>query len=507
MRDRIDGETIRWLDALNREGSFHGTSDALLLDRFLEEQGRGSEAAFEVIVRRHGPMVMRLCHGVLRDDHAADDAFQATFCVLARRASDIRNCDRLAPWLGRVARRIALRSRKAAARRAALEQHVAAKEERVVHASEEGLEAESASLIRQEVDRLPERDRLLVQLTYWQGKSYQEAASLLRWPVGTVRSRLSRIRERLGRSLSRLGVAPGLLVVIGLALPGTNTMAAQPSEALILKTVRLAQHYGFEISKAAEAGIVSASVAGLVEGEFAAMVISWKWVAALMLAGATATAGITRLAVNAPVSDVPQAAQAAAPIRLASQKKEESKSLLTNGGVEEGTGDTPSHWNLGSAVPGVEYRWSRDIAHTGKGSLRLKKTAQRYFPIAQWFQEVAHQGKGRRLKVFAWVKADVIGKAILDAQFIDKKGDWSHAWVAYIGAKEAGQDPVSHDWKRYEGVVDIPPDTKQILIAPQIYGPGTVWFDDLGAEYTDAPVTDPTAGLKGRVFDIVKVIR
>jgi RNA polymerase sigma-70 factor (ECF subfamily) len=154
-------------------------------------------------------------------------------------------------------------------------------------------------------------------------------------------------------------------------------------------------------------------------------------------------------------------------------------------------GDTPSAWTKGATIPGVKYLWSRDTGHTGKASLCLKKTAQRYFPIAQWIQKVDQKGDSPRLRVSAWVKADQVTKAILDAQFLDSKGGWSHAWAAYIGPKDPDKPPFTHDWKRYEGVVTIPPGTKQIIIAPQIYGPGTVWFDDLGAEYTHDPATDP----------------
>ena len=100
-----------------------------------------------------------------------------------------------------------------------------------------GLEA--ASLVRAEVDRLPEADRLLLQLTYWQGKTYEEAAALLSWPIGTVRSRLSRVRERLRGRLARLGLAP-VLAVAGSAAPVEEASAAQPPEALILRTVRAA---------------------------------------------------------------------------------------------------------------------------------------------------------------------------------------------------------------------------------------------------------------------------
>ena len=98
-----------------------------------------------------------------------------------------------------------------------------------------------------------------------------------------------------------------------------------------------------------------------------------------------------------------------------------------------------------------------------------------------------------RLKVVAFVKAQKTTKAILDVQFVDHDGQWTHKWVAYIGAKEAGDPPVTHDWKKYEGVVAIPEGTEKLIVAAQIYGPGEVWFDDVAAEYTRAEATDPLA--------------
>jgi hypothetical protein len=82
-------------------------------------------------------------------------------------------------------------------------------------------------------------------------------------------------------------------------------------------------------------------------------------------------------------------------------------------------------------------------------------------------------------------------RSILDAQLVDRAGKWTHSWVAYIGPKEPDTVPVTHDWKLYQGVVAIPPNTKENIIIRQIYGPGTVWFDDLGADYTNDPTTDP----------------
>ena len=129
----------------------------------------------------------------------------------------------------------------------------------------------------------------------------------------------------------------------------------------------------------------------------------------------------------------------------APQAKDDDRSILTNAGVEDGEGDSPRAWTSGATIPGVEYLWSRE-GHTGKASLCLKKTAQRYFPIAEWAQKVDRQGNRPRLRVSAWVKADGVTKAILDAQFVgefEMGHKWQHAWAAYIGQKKSG-DPLAN---------------------------------------------------------------
>ncbi|OJW08504.1 MAG: hypothetical protein BGO49_12490 [Planctomycetales bacterium 71-10] len=467
------GEAGRWLEALESEGTAAGLRDGELLQRFLDAPGASGEAAFEAIVRRHGPAVLGTCRGILRDDHDAEDAFQATFLVLARRAATVRDRDRLAPWLARTARRIALRARKASARRRALEG--AALDFEVGSAQAPGAAlaaAEAAALVRAEVDRLPESDRTLLRLTYWRGRSYEEAAEAVARPIGTVRSRLARARDRLRERLARRGIG------------ATFAAAARPSDALIVQTARLAG----ATRAATAAGTVPAAVAALVEGELAMTTIRRGLFAASLLVGGAATGALAlSYAADAPA---PPAVQAEA---AKGEEKEEAKVPIRNAGVEEGAKDDPEAWSRGGEVAGVEYSWSRDAAHGGKGSLALKKTVKRYFPIAQWTQEVPRQGDAPRLRVAAWVKADEMTKAILDVQFLDDAGEWSHAWAAYIGPKDPDASPVSHDWKRYEGVVAIPPKTKTLVIGGQVYGPGSVGFDDFEASYTEAPATDPLA--------------
>jgi predicted esterase len=143
-------------------------------------------------------------------------------------------------------------------------------------------------------------------------------------------------------------------------------------------------------------------------------------------------------------------------------------------------------WRKGADVRRVRYIWDRQVAYEGRASLCLKKTEDRYFPIAQWHKQFAYGGKGKKLEIAAMVKAEEVTKAIIDVQFIGE-GDAAigHEWAAYIGAKEAGDAPVSHDWKEYSGTVAIPAGTKAIMIGLQIYGPGAVWFDALSAEYVE----------------------
>jgi hypothetical protein len=159
------------------------------------------------------------------------------------------------------------------------------------------------------------------------------------------------------------------------------------------------------------------------------------------------------------------------------------ENILQNGGAEEGD-KSPKGWSQGAEIDGVEYIWDKKVGQQGKASLCLAKTAQRYFPVAQWYQVVDRASDQPALQVSAQVKAEGVTKAIIDVAFLDEKGEMvGHKWAAYIGAKEAKDAPVSHDWKEYTGRVELPPGTKKIQIGLQMYGPGKVWFDEMRAEY------------------------
>lgn len=163
--------------------------------------------------------------------------------------------------------------------------------------------------------------------------------------------------------------------------------------------------------------------------------------------------------------------------------------LLVNSDFEHGEQDIPTAWSKGPRISTVKYVWDRGVAHSGRGSLAIFKTADRYFPIAEWNQSIDAAGKGPSVEVSAWVKADQMHKAVLDVQFLKEDGLFQHKWAAYIGAKEDGDPPANHDWKRIGAVVKIPAGTTEIVIAPQVYGPGKVWFDDIDVRFTHEPPT------------------
>jgi len=151
---------------------------------------------------------------------------------------------------------------------------------------------------------------------------------------------------------------------------------------------------------------------------------------------------------------------------------------LKNLNMEEGVG-SPAAWQKGTPVTGVEQTWDRTTAHAGKASLCLKKTAQRYFPITQWNQSVTVEPSSavRKLRVRCWVKAQAVTKAIVDVTY--QAPQPGHKWAAYIGQKQDSDPVATHDWKLYEATVEVPAQASKVGIALQIYGPGTVWFDDL----------------------------
>src|SRR5579885_295337 len=175
--------------------------DAELLERFI---GRRDEAAFEVLLWRHGPMVLGLCRRILRDSHTAEDAFQATFLLLAQKAASIAKANAIGSWLYKVAYRVAQRARRQSAREPACTSDVGLL---LAPVTDTWLSHEQYSLLDDAIQQLPERYRAPVVLCYMQGKKIREAATELGCPTATISTRLRRARALLERNLRRRGVA------------------------------------------------------------------------------------------------------------------------------------------------------------------------------------------------------------------------------------------------------------------------------------------------------------
>jgi RNA polymerase sigma factor (sigma-70 family) len=203
-------------------------------------------------------MVLRTCRGVLRDDHEAHDAFQATFLILVRKSGTLWVRDSLGPWLHRVACRAAGRARVAAVRRRAIERKA---DERPIDRSAGTDLAELAAILHEEVERLPERYRAPVVLCDLEGRSQEDAARHLGCPAGTVKSRLARGRDRLRSRLRRRGLGPATVLSVASAGGAVEGPVVSP-DVLAESTIQSAIH----LTSAAATGAVPTSVAALAEG-------------------------------------------------------------------------------------------------------------------------------------------------------------------------------------------------------------------------------------------------
>jgi RNA polymerase sigma factor (sigma-70 family) len=230
--------------------------DEYLLRQFLNGTESESQDAFGTLVERHGPMVLGVCRHVLHGHHDAEDAFQATFLVLARKAGSIRNGRVLAGWLHEVAHRIAIKARASAARRRTLEREGVAMSPAAFESNTQDEAAawkELRPVLHAEVEMLPDRYRIPVILSYLEGKTNEEVAKLLRWPVGTVKGRLSRARDLLRRRLLRRGLALSAAFLMTALSHGTVFAEVVPSE-LVRRTVRLAAKHGARAASSVAAG-------------------------------------------------------------------------------------------------------------------------------------------------------------------------------------------------------------------------------------------------------------
>ncbi len=266
-------------------GGLGERTDEQLLERFVTCQ---DESAFEAVVQRHGPMVLGVCRHLLWDVHDVEDAFQATFLVLVSKAASIRTKTLLANWLYRVAYRVALRARANAAQRRARETQGV--EVTAAQPEAGGIEPLMRPILHEELNRLPDKYRIPIVLCYLQGKTNEETARQLAWPVGTVKGRLTRARELLRSRLTRRGVALSTGAVAVLLGPSA-TSAAVPT-ALVESTVKAAL---LVAAGQAAAGIVSVHAAALSQGILRTMFKTRLMIACAVLLGVGAVGAGTGL--------------------------------------------------------------------------------------------------------------------------------------------------------------------------------------------------------------------
>jgi RNA polymerase sigma factor (sigma-70 family) len=297
MASGLTGALQRDMGALFDAGTMTGLTDRDLVERFSGPRTAAAEAAFEVLVTRHGPMVLRVCRNVLRDLDDAQDAFQATFIVLVKQRGAIRKLDSVGSWLYGVASRVAARARvDAARRRKAEERGIRLASESVMPTAgveETDLDA-FGPIVQQEVSRLPEKYRSVVVLCFWEGMTHEQAASQLGCPLGTVRSRMARARDLLRRRLARRGIAPATGAIAALFDPAGALAAirlAPLSPTLVRSSVRAAMQVA---AGKASAEVVSAGAALLVRRVLWSMtMMKLKNLAAVLMAGGLFVLGAT----------------------------------------------------------------------------------------------------------------------------------------------------------------------------------------------------------------------
>ncbi len=266
----MPAEQTRWalrrIDRLFQDGCVTGLDDARLLERFASDR---DESTLEALIERHGPMVLGVCRRLLANPADVEDAFQATFLILVRKAPALRDVHRLGPWLHGVAYRVAARARTDAYRRRLREQQGARPDREPETHSPDRLaaQAELREAVDREIARLSASHRAAIVLCDLEGRSSQDAARLLGWSEDALRGRLARARQKLRQRLERRNLAPILL-------PGTPEILSLP--APLIETTTRASMATVLAGRAAPSavGVISASVSTLAHGVIQTMFLS-----------------------------------------------------------------------------------------------------------------------------------------------------------------------------------------------------------------------------------------
>jgi RNA polymerase sigma factor (sigma-70 family) len=274
MASRNVNGVIQHLRQAVFRGEEAGLTDGQLLTCFIE---RRDEVAFASIVRRHGPMVWGVCRRILPVLHDAEDAFQATFLVLLRKAAVISPREKLANWLYGVARQTALKARATTAKMRARERQVTEMPE--PEAVQQAHWHDLLPLLDQELSQLPDKYRLPIILCDLEGKTRKEAAWQMGWPEGTIAGRLARARVLLAKRLARHGLV-GSTGSLAALLEANGATAAVPA-TLVSSTIKAATLA--LAGQTATPSVISVKVAALADGVVKAMLLTKLKIVAVVL--------------------------------------------------------------------------------------------------------------------------------------------------------------------------------------------------------------------------------
>ncbi len=250
MTDARLAQTVR---LVRRYARGPDRNDGELLTRLVDNR---DPAAAEALIRRHGPMVLSVCRRLLPHSQDADDAFQATFLVLLRKAATVRPRNLVGPWLYGVARITALRARSVAAKRRARQEPLMDRPDLTPRPDHD-----LAAVVDLELARLPEKYRLPIVLCDLEGRSHREAAEQLGWPQGTVSGRLFRGRQMLAARLTARGVVASVAAVAAVLAEG-------------IADARVPAALGEITAAAAATGLIRGPVAALTEGVLKTMMLT-----------------------------------------------------------------------------------------------------------------------------------------------------------------------------------------------------------------------------------------
>jgi cytochrome c peroxidase len=264
MAQAVSGPILQLIRRFVEDESVRQLSDQHLLQQFSDQR---DEAAFGALLRRHGPMVLDVCRGVLSNEADAEDAFQATFLVLARKATSIRRKQSVGSWLHGVARRTALKARSHSTTRLKKEGRAPT---RTMSEPDDLTWREAQQVLHEELAGIAERYRVPLVACYLEGKTQDEAATQLGLAKSTLKERLERGRSLLRARLVRRGLGPAALL-LATAWPAAIASTSL-SVSLVSSTIQAASLCA--AGQAAAPAVITANVAALTEGVLQSMALA-----------------------------------------------------------------------------------------------------------------------------------------------------------------------------------------------------------------------------------------